>query len=380
MNTGQQTARQLASGAGTHLNCTKSRTSLTGTGRSVCRSCRNTRSRNYASVAASAVQSEDQVAQHIPPVAQTAPQTSYAVNAGVVLSRPPQITRDLHPFESAFYLYQRRLNERLALPFTRYFYYKKKTPADLEWKRKIRQRLTPARDIGRYKAYGAEAWNDELLMGAQESDRQWQVERLLEDAEQTGAEKQAEGSGAETTVPGGGKKVEHEPVERPMSRITEADLKHDVKSLDRLLQRTLYLLVKNKDGHWIFPQDTLTKETLHAVGGYYIHSRDNVTDSHQAAYRILNESAGVNMNTWIVGNVPIGHHQQEHVKAVKTASGLNELGLKTFFMKARIMAGQANLKGNKHGLTDFKWLAKEEIQKEVDHKYWHSIQNMLVDR
>lgn len=245
-------------------------------GQSICRSCRDTLSRNHYATAAAAVQAEDPVPQHIPPVTSSSPAPSYAVNAGVVLSRPPQITRDLHPFESAFFLYQRRLNERLALPFTRYFYVKKRTPEDLEWKRKLKQRLTPARDIGRYKGYGEEAWNDEVLVGAQESDFQWQVDRLLEDAEQTGAEAHGEGEnvdveGAEKivgsgTADGRAKKVEHEPVERPMSRVTEADKKGDVKSLNRLLQRTLYLLVKNKDGQWMFPQDTMEKrETLHMV-------------------------------------------------------------------------------------------------------------------
>ncbi|KAJ4293996.1 hypothetical protein N0V90_007685 [Kalmusia sp. IMI 367209] len=345
MNAGQHTTRRLAARAG----------------KSICRSCRDARSRNYASTAAAAVQTEDQVAQHIPPVAQASPQTSYAVNAGVVLSRPPQLTRDLHPFESAFFLYQRRLNERSALPFTRYFYYKDRTPADREWKRKIKQRLTPARDIGRYKGYGDEAWNDEVLIGAKESDFHWQVERLLEDAETTGTEDQPQQAGGEATSTQ--KKVEHEPVERPMARVTEADEKNDVKSLNRLLQRTLYLVVKNKDGQWMFPQDKLNKETL-----------------KEAAHRILEYSSGVNMNTWVVGNVPVGHHQQDYLKALKTGSGLNELGLKTFFMKARIMAGQANLKDNQLGLTDFKWLAKEEIHKQVDKDYWKSIRNMLAER
>lgn len=144
----------------------------------------------------------------------------------------------------------------------------------MEWKRKIKQRLTPARDIGRYKGYGEEAWNDELLVGAQESDVNWQVERLVEDAEQAGidmavqngdAEANAETGSLPPTV-GGAAKVEHEPVERPMSRVTEADNKGDVKSLNRLLQRTLYLLVKNKDGRWVFPEDKLIgKESLHNV-------------------------------------------------------------------------------------------------------------------
>lgn len=86
------------------------------------------------------------------------------------------------------------------------------------------------------------------------------------------------------------------------------------------------------------------------------------------------------MNTWVVGNVPIGHHQQQYLEALKRDSGLSELGLKTFFMKARIMAGQADLKNNQLGLTDFKWLAKEEIHKQVDKDYWKSIKNMLAER
>ncbi|KAL5383643.1 hypothetical protein DPSP01_005749 [Paraphaeosphaeria sporulosa] len=344
MNAGHQTTRRLAAKAGTPI----------------CRSCRDTLSRNYVSAAAAAVQTDSQAAQHIPPVAQASTQTSYGINAGVVLSRPPQITRDLHPFESAFFLYQRRLNERSALPFTRYFYYKDRTPADREWKRKIKQRLTPARDIGRYKGYGDEAWNDEVLIGAKESDFNWQVERLLEDAETTGLEDQPAEAVSSAVTP---KKVEHEAVERPMSRVTEADEKNDVKSLNRALQRTLYLLVKDKEGRWMFPQDRLQKETL-----------------KEATYRILEYAAGVNMNTWVVGNVPIGHYQHNYTKALKNAAGLDEVGLKTFFMKVRIMAGQANLKENQFDLKDFKWLAKDEIKKEVEEDYWRQIKNMLAER
>ncbi|KAF2126223.1 hypothetical protein P153DRAFT_388966 [Dothidotthia symphoricarpi CBS 119687] len=339
MNAGQQTTRRLAARAG----------------QSICRSCRDSISRNtYATAAAAAVQSSDQ---HIPPVAQTSPQPSYAVNAGVVLSRPPQLTRDLHPFESAYFLYQRRLNERLALPFTRYFYFKKRTPADLEWKRKMKQRLTPARDIGRYKGYGDEAWNDEILTGAQESNFEWQVERLLEDAETTGADAQ------ETATTAASKKVDHEPVDRPMPRVTEADLQNDTKSLNRALQRTLYLLVKDKEGNWQFPQDRLDEENLHG-----------------AAQRILSHSGGINMNTWLVGHVPIGQYQLEYPEAETKPTGLTEYGAKTFFLKARIMAGQINLEENKLGLQDYKWLAKEELKDEVEPRYWSSIKNMLAER
>jgi large subunit ribosomal protein L46 len=86
------------------------------------------------------------------------------------------------------------------------------------------------------------------------------------------------------------------------------------------------------------------------------------------------------MNTWVVGHVPIGHHQSNYEQAQQTAAGLSEQGTKTFFLKARIMAGQINLKDNKLGLQDFKWLAKDELRMAVPRDYWHSVKNMLAER
>ncbi len=57
-----------------------------------------------------------------------------------------------------------------------------------------------------------------------------------------------------------------------------------------------------------------------------------------------------------------------------------ELGEKTFYMKARIMAGQADLKGNKFGLEDFVWLAKDEIQGKVEKNVWNRVKNILLSR
>lgn len=194
---------------------------------------------------------------------------SYALHAGILLSRAPTITRDLDSFEQAYFLYQRRLNERLALPFTRYFYFKKGTPADLEWKRKARDRKTPARDIGVYDAYGKNGWADEALVGAPEASPDWQVQALLKDAEVpaigaqvTGAE---DGVVDKAVVETAG--TAKSDVDRPMPRQTEADAQQDFQSLNRLLQRTLYLLVKGKDGRWAFPSvQLLHRENLHQVG------------------------------------------------------------------------------------------------------------------
>lgn len=96
--------------------------------------------------------------------------------------------------------------------------------------------------------------------------------------------------------------------------------------------------------------------------------------------RILRQSGGPNINTWLVGHVPIGHYQHNFAGTVKLPSGLMEQGAKTFFLKARMMAGQVNLKENKLGHKDFKWLAKDELEKKVEHSYWKSVKNIRHER
>ena len=126
-------------------------------GQHVCISCRQTLSRRqYASVAiAQASVETPPMTQMTPddPAASPLPQPRYNIKAGVVLSRPPLITPDPHPFETSYYLYQRRLNERLVLPFTQYFYYKRGTPSFEHWRTKRRERAgAAARDVGPYNA------------------------------------------------------------------------------------------------------------------------------------------------------------------------------------------------------------------------------------
>ena len=101
----------------------------------------------------------------------------------------------------------------------------------------------------------------------------------------------------------------------------------------------------------------------------------------QAAERILVQAGGINMNTWVVGNAPVGHYDYAFQQVSKNEEkGIEELGEKVFFMKARIMAGQADLSNNNFGDTEMKWLPKHEIQTLVSPRYWTYIKNMLIDR
>ena len=85
------------------------------------------------------------------------------------------------------------------------------------------------------------------------------------------------------------------------------------------------------------------------------------------------------MNTWFVGNVPIGHYTYEYPSGYKDKEG-DFIGKKVFFMKARIMAGQANLTKNTQDLEDFKWLTKEEIDEQCGRTYFNNVKHMLVDQ
>lgn len=91
------------------------------------------------------------------------------------------------------------------------------------------------------------------------------------------------------------------------------------------------------------------------------------------------------MNTWIVASHPVGHcvealadHTKDSTKdTLPTSEAETEA---TYFLKARIFAGQVNLEDNSYGLQDFKWLPKEKIEKAVSPAYWTSIKNMLVEQ
>ena len=87
------------------------------------------------------------------------------------------------------------------------------------------------------------------------------------------------------------------------------------------------------------------------------------------------------MNTWVVGNHPIGHYVFDFLKAAKNKKRETlELGEKVFFMKARIMAGQMNLDAGELGWKDFQWVTKEEAQKVMTPKYFAMTRDMLPDR
>ena len=236
--------------------------------------------RRLYSVAAVETPAADTTTPPPPSPATSRPPVPYDVRAGLILTRPPLLTPRLSPFENAFFFYQKRLEERLNSPFVTSIYYKPDTARRLDWDFKVKEREgTVAKELGVFKGKSSRAWNDELMVGDQLSSQDNVVDSLLKDA-------QARVSEDAEVIP----EADLVPVERPVERESEADKKGDVKRLDRKMDRTLYLVVKGKDG-WGFPADKLPEgENLHIVSRPYAH--DTILEhSTNSSIRELNVSS-----------------------------------------------------------------------------------------
>lgn len=211
--------------------------------------------RLYSATTVTSSQTSPPPSEDIVPPSPTRAPPPYDVRSGLILTRPPLLTRKLHSFENAFFFYQKRLEERLNTPFITSIYFKPDTARRLDWNLKVQERKgTVAKEIGVYNGKSSKAWDDELKVGDDLSSQESVLECLLKDAEARVSDD------AEVISP-----EDRVPVERPMERETEADKKGDVRRLDRQLDKTLYLVVKNEDG-WGFPADVIAKdENLHEV-------------------------------------------------------------------------------------------------------------------
>ncbi|KAF9355123.1 54S ribosomal protein L17 mitochondrial [Mortierella sp. AD094] len=261
---------------------------------------------------------------------------SNRIVAGVVVSRQPLILRDLTQFEKEYFSYQQNLERDNAAPFGAEFYFKKGSVAERRWKQQ------------------------------QEAEKNASSSTSSSTSSSKSSSKSVEGSaaGAEGDELTEEDRVAHLEAKVEFNdRITEADRKNDVKSLERALQRTLYLIVKKpREQHaWQFPQ-----------GG--VRAVENL---QEAAGRELQEECGGNMDLWFVGRVPIGHYSYSHPKNFKTESDTPVKGTKVFFMKAHIFAGQVQV-DNKE-IVDFAWVTKQEMKDYVSPDYYEAVKDMLSD-
>ncbi|KAJ2476555.1 hypothetical protein IWW56_004847 [Coemansia sp. RSA 2131] len=235
--------------------------------------------------------------------------TGTVVRAAVVLQRDPIVTQQAAKFEAAADQYFGWLDYMTADKFPRDFFFKPGSSAENRWLEQDQER--------------ALEWH----FGGSRPKRPVTKKPINEDPDAEEAEDDWMVSAVRQTV-------EVQP------RETHADAINDCLSLERKLDRTLYLIVRDAQGRWAFPQgDVRDDEVL-----------------HEAARRGLRDTCGSGMSVWTVGCGPIGHHvTNEHT---------------AFFVKAHILAGKAEAK-------EYKWVTREELSEAVSADYWASVKDIL---
>lgn len=146
------------------------------------------------------------------------------------MSRQPLILRDLSPFEQQYYLYQKNLERDHAAPFGSEFYFKKGSVAERRWKQQESERLS-----GSSTSPSTTTSTSSKPTSTESSTESSQLQDEISEEDRVAAlEAQIQFN----------------------DRITEADRQKDMKSLERALARTLYLIVKKpREQHaWQFPQ------------------------------------------------------------------------------------------------------------------------------
>lgn len=138
-------------------------------------------------------------------------------------------------------------------------------------------------------------------------------------------------------------------------RVTEADKKKDFRSLNRKLDESLVLLVKQKLGKdelLIVPQGKWTEgETM-----------------RQTAERVLRESTGGKLPVQFLGNAPCGFFKYKYPKAAQGET----VGAKVFYFRATVKKIQ-NL-----DLKTVEWRSKEELNGILKEPYLKSISQLLL--
>ncbi|NXH18091.1 RM46 protein, partial [Bucco capensis] len=147
---------------------------------------------------------------------------------------------------------------------------------------------------------------------------------------------------------------------QPAPRMTDADKKNDLTSLNRKLDNNLMLLVKQKIGNqeqWLLPQaEWQPGETLRGT-----------------AERAMATFLGDHIQAKILGNAPYGIYKYKFPRAIRTD---DNVGAKVFFFKAFLQSSdlsQAELK------KDYLWVTKDELGDYLKSEYLKKVNRFLLD-
>ncbi|XP_033744841.1 39S ribosomal protein L46, mitochondrial-like [Pecten maximus] len=145
------------------------------------------------------------------------------------------------------------------------------------------------------------------------------------------------------------------------SRKTDADKENDLQSLNRKLDKKLFLVVKQRLGEfeqWILPQgDHLMEESM-----------------RETAERTLGQISGVNIQSMFLGNAPCGFYRHRFSKTFREK--LSADGQKIFFFRAEHSHGDVAVSDH---ISDYKWLTVEEMADYLKPDYYKRCKMFMSD-
>ncbi|OWA54635.1 putative 39S ribosomal protein L46, mitochondrial [Hypsibius exemplaris] len=150
----------------------------------------------------------------------------------------------------------------------------------------------------------------------------------------------------------------------PQPRVTEADKNGNLKSINRKLDRKLYLATHQILGgtpQWVFPQGAWT-----AGEGL-----------RETAERVLRAATGEQLRVAFLGSTPCGWYKYKYPMESEIAKEF--YGAKVFFFKALL-----DVKASKEILpakdvVDYKWLTREELQDVMIEKYFDRVERFMFE-
>ncbi|KAG7661497.1 uncharacterized protein J8A68_004956 [[Candida] subhashii] len=266
-------------------------------------------------------------------------QSQPLISSTLLLSRNPIVTQEISSFEKQFYKYQTEVWRRLMWTFPRWFYFKSGTLAFQKF-RELNVGPIPNATNVQYPT-----GRPEIRQGR---DRRFKevlkVPKTYKEEGDVDFDPEKDGKMSMSDL---SRKIV------PNDRVTEADRSNDVKSLERQLSRTLYLVAKNGD-EWKFP--SFAEEP--------VEEGSSLLGLHEIAKNGLDKIGGTEINYFNVSRTPC--HLLNNTKENK----------KEFFIKSHILSGSFVPQDSS---LDFKWLTKEELKDTLPKEYYQEIEHLLSD-
>lgn len=130
----------------------------------------------------------------------------------------------------------------------------------------------------------------------------------------------------------------------------------DVKSIERLSNRSLFLVTRSNDAkHWAFPKA----------------DRAHGEPMRETLLKLCDRQLGSKFSPYIVGACPFTYYKR------KTASIPGLDGRKTFYYRARLVPGMAIVPPDDSPVSDWAWCSREELPQYLGEGEWRAVRDTL---